>query len=62
MFNILSIRLKIFPYFSQRKWWNAPRSACGLQKMDNIRFVSDPEGQVSESYGVYKQNENVSFR
>ena len=47
---------------SQRSWWSSPRTEAGLESMDNLRFVSDRQGQVAASYGVYKANENVAFR
>ena len=47
---------------SMIKYLNADRNIAGLGGDMNIRLVSDPVGDAAKSYGVFKQEENVSFK
>ena len=46
---------------SQSKFLGAARADAGLNSM-KIRLASDPAGEVSKMYGVYKEEENICFR
>ena len=47
---------------SMIKFQKAPQEIAGLGGNMKLRLVSDPNGDVSKSYGVFKIEENVSFK
>ena len=57
--SLLAISTEHIP--SQIKFQAAPREEAGLNCM-KIRLASDPVGEVSRKYGMYKLEKNISFR
>ena len=45
---------------SMEKFLAAPRNSAGLDNIP-IRLVSDPTGQMIETVGIFKKEENVAF-
>ena len=58
--EILAISTEHIP--SIIKFLDAEKSIAGLGGNMKIRLVSDPVGKVSKSYGIYKNDENISFK
>lgn len=48
-------------HFSHLAWINTPRKEGGLGKM-NIPLLADKSCQISKNYGVYKEDEGLTFR
>ena len=48
-------------HFSHLAWINTPRKEGGLGKM-NIPLLADKSTKVSKDYGVYKEDEGLTFR
>ena len=47
---------------SMIKFQQAPQEIAGLGGNMKIRLVSDPNGDAAKSFGVFKAEENVSFK
>jgi len=58
--EVLAISTEHIP--SMIKYLDAEKSIAGLGGNMKIRLVTDPVGKVSKSYGVYKNDENISFK
>ena len=48
-------------HFCHLAWVNTPRKQGGLGSLD-IPLLADKSASISKSYGVYKEDEGLSFR
>ncbi|KAK4336688.1 hypothetical protein RND71_044114 [Anisodus tanguticus] len=48
-------------HFSHLAWTNVPRNQGGLGQM-NIPLLADKSGKISKDYGVYIEEEGITFR
>jgi alkyl hydroperoxide reductase subunit AhpC len=48
-------------HFCHLAWVNTPRKQGGLGSL-NLPLLADKSAQISKSYGVYKEDEGLTFR
>lgn len=46
---------------SMLKFTKAPREIAGIEDV-KIRLVSDPQGELMKTFGIYKPEENIAFK
>lgn len=60
-FNCEIIACSTDSHFSHLAWINTPRKEGGLGKM-NIPLLADKNCSISKNYGVYKEDQGLTFR